>query len=175
VIETIAFFTGLLHGVDPSKGWLFALYLYLHRKSLRYPALAFSFAWLGHAAAIYASLPVAFAYPQALPAALLAAGLLGLRHREFLKPWSGVEKALLSSYLFGFLHGTGFALVAICGAGAATMAVFHMVGMALGGLAMFAAAAAVGTRLVKKVWINYDLVWSSILFATAAVYLAKLI
>ncbi|MCS6780177.1 MAG: hypothetical protein NZ555_10810 [Geminicoccaceae bacterium] len=186
---------GAFHGLNPAMGWLFAVALGLHRGSARVVAWAMAPIALGHALSVAATLLLFLALGTVLElallrrlagACLLAWALWVLRRghprRVRVGMTTGAAGLLLWSFTMATAHGAGLmllpALVPICFAGshlphlATTSARAFLVVLVHSG-AMLATTAAVaflvyrvlGVAILRRAWINLDLLWASALVA----------
>jgi hypothetical protein len=191
---------GLLHGLNPAMGWLFAVALGLHRGSQRIVLLSLVPITVGHAAAVAAVLLAVLALGLVLDhtillrlAALVLIGwalwhaLYGHRRRVRVGMQTGLMGLVLWSFLMASAHGAGLmlipALAPICGSAPAATAATFSTPLALAALAihsavMLATIAAVsllvynwtGVDFLRRSWINVDLIWVAVL-ATCGVAL----
>lgn len=189
---------GALHGLNPAMGWLFAVALGIQREDRwavwrALPPLA-----AGHGLAIAAAVGAAAGLGLVLPAAalrwivagaLLALGLWQLRrhrHPRFGGMRVGPRDLVAWSFLVATAHGAGLMAVPLAlGAGSvhgshlATSAARN--GTALAATAVHTTgyllitallAAAVYERsalhLLRRAWVNIDVVWAGSLVLTAA-------
>ena len=189
---------GAFHGANPAMGWLFAVGLALHRGS-RAPLLwALPPLALGHALSV--GLVVAAVVLAGVlidrGAIQLAAGVFllgwavyhyvyGHRHRVRVGMTTGVAGLTLWSFLMATAHGAGLmlmpALMPLClaapaGAGTALAAVMAVGLHTLAMLAMTALLAGVvyewvGLAILRRAWLNLDLLWTGALALTGALLL----
>lgn len=193
---------GAFHGLNPGMGWLFAVALGLNRRDRRIVWLSLLPIALGHAlsvAAVAAAFVWAgvlidariFSIGSGLT--LIGWGLYhwryGHRHRVRVGMQTGLAGLGFWSFLMATGHGAGLmlwpALMPICfpagaepGAGAplATAAL----GIGLHTLAMLAVTAAIavavyewiGLELLRRAWINLDLIWTIALVAAGALLIS---
>jgi hypothetical protein len=175
-----AIFLGVLHGADPGRGWLFAVYSYVLTKDRGKALLTLSALWGGHSIGIMATY-------------LAAAPLLGLRHlaaaavaslsavplihgklnpHGLARPWSRTSFLAISSALAGFAHGGGLVLAAICGLSPwAYLAHVFSVYLTSG---IMAAVFAKSLTALKKIYINFDYLYAATGVATAIYLVAGL-
>ncbi len=190
---------GAFHGMNPGMGWLFAVALGMqeHRAAAVWRALAPL--TLGHVLAIGAALLTAVVAGVALPANVLkyavAALLIGLgalrllRHRHPRLGGMRVGMARLTawSFLMATAHGAGLMVVPVflgMAAPAEAGHSCHTAGAATGlaatavhgaGYLIVTAAVAwivfekLGLGLLRKAWVNLDVIWAAALVATGAV------
>jgi hypothetical protein len=186
---------GAFHGLNPGMGWLFAVALGMHRHDRRIVLLSVAPIALGHAlsVALVAALFVWVGLlidPHALRIAcgimLIAWGLYhwgyGHRHRVRFGMQAGLLGLAVWSFLMAMAHGAGLmlwpALMPLClGAasepGRAGPMTTALLGVGVHTLAMLAVTAAiaiavyewVGVEILRRAWINLDLVWMSALLA----------
>jgi len=190
---------GAFHGLNPGMGWLFAVALGLHRQDRRLVWLSPIPIALGHvlsivvvaAAFVWAGLVV---YPSA---ARIGAGLLligwafyhwryGHRHRVRFGMQVGLVGLAAWSFLMATAHGAGLmlwpALMPLCrsavGAPVAPLST-ALAGIGLHALTMLAVTTAVavtvhewvGLGVLRRAWLNVDLVWTLMLLATGGLLL----
>lgn len=187
---------GMFHGLNPAMGWLFAVALGLHRRSRGVVVLALAPIALGHALSIWIVAAVVVALgvaidPQVFRVAasviLLGAAAFhwfyGHRHRIRVGMTTGLAGLVAWSFLMASAHGAGLmlvpALLPLCvgpsaiGAGsiwiAAAAAGVHTLAMLLvtGGIAL-AVFDWLGLGLLRRGWINFDLLWTVMLVGGAA-------
>ena len=184
---------GAFHGLNPAMGWLFAVALGLHRGDRRIVWLSALPLALGHALSVGA-VAIAFVAAGFVidpKAVRLAAGVImigrafyhwryGHGRRVRFGMQAGFAGLTVWSFLMATAHGAGLmlwpVLMPVClGAGAdvAGGLTTAFAGVALHTLAMLAVATAVavavyewiGVEILRRAWINVDLVWSFALVA----------
>ncbi len=189
---------GAFHGLNPAMGWLFAVALGLHRNDRRVVWLALLPITVGHAlsvAAVAAAI-VALGIIVDGRGVTAAAGLIliawalyhwryGSRHRVRVGLQTGLAGLGLWSFLMATGHGAGLmlwpVLMPLCfpaGVAAGTVDPFvpALLGVGLHTLAMPAVTAAIavtvyewlGLEMLRRAWINLDLIWSLALAAAGA-------
>ena len=189
---------GAFHGLNPAMGWLFAVALGLHRNDRRVVWLALLPIAVGHAlsvAAVAAAI-VALGIIVDGRGVTAAAGLIliawalyhwryGSRHRVRVGLQTGLAGLGLWSFLMATGHGAGLmlwpVLMPLCfpaGVAAGTVDPFvpALLGVGLHTLAMLAVTAAIavtvyewlGLEMLRRAWINLDLIWSLALAAAGA-------
>ena len=189
---------GAFHGLNPGMGWLFAVALGLNRHDARIVWLSVGPIALGHAlsvalvAAAFVWLGVlvdARALGVACGLALIGWALYhwsyGHRHRVRFGMQTGLLGLAAWSFLMATAHGAGLmlwpALMPLCAgaaseperAGAMTTA---LLGVGVHTLAMLIVTTAiavavyhwVGVEILRRAWINLDLVWTLALLAAGA-------
>jgi len=191
---------GLFHGLNPAKGWLFAVALGLHRGSQRVVLLSLVPITLGHAAAVAAVLLAVLALGLVIDhamllrvAALVLIGwalwhaLYGHQRRVRVGMQTGLVGLVLWSFLMASGHGAGLMLIPalqpLCSAVQPAKGATYDVPIALAALGvhsavMLATIAAVslivynwtGVDFLRRGWINVDLIWVAVL-ATCGVIL----
>ena len=187
---------GAFHGLNPAMGWLFAVALGLHRQSRATVMISLVPIAAGHAVSIAAVAALLVAAGAIVPQNLVRAGsgllLLGWagyhwrfghRHRVRFGMQTGLWGLAAWSFLMATAHGAGLmlwpALMPSCFPGdspasgplAATLA-----GVGIHTLAMVATTAVVaaliyewlGVGLLRRAWLNLDLVWTFALVAAGA-------
>jgi hypothetical protein len=190
---------GAFHGVNPGMGWLFAVALGMqeHRRAAVYRAML-PLA-LGHGLAIAAALAVAVLVGAVVPLQLIrwcvAGALLVLgisrffshRHPQWVGMQVGMKDLTVWSFLMASAHGAGLMVLPLVVGAAVTphcathsmtadasSAVWATVVHSVGYLTVSAAVAVVvfeklGVGLLRKVWINLDVVWAVALIVTSIV------
>jgi hypothetical protein len=191
---------GLFHGLNPAMGWLFAVALGLHRGSRWVVLGALPPIALGHALSIglVAIAVLTLGTVVDLGMVRVAGGMLlvawaiyhwlyGHRHRVRVGMTAGFAGLALWSFLMASAHGAGLmlvpALIPLCQAepvrDAGPLAISLAATAAHTG-AMLAATGAiallvydlVGLEVLRRGWINFDLVWDVMLLATGALLIA---
>ena len=189
---------GAFHGLNPAMGWLFAVALGLHRNDRRVVWLSLLPIAVGHAlsvAAVAAAI-VALGVIVEGRGVTVAAGLIltawalyhwryGSRHRVRVGLQTGLAGLGLWSFLMATGHGAGLmlwpVLMPLCfpaGVAAGTVDPFvpALLGVGLHTLAMLSVTAAIavtvyewlGLAMLRRAWINLDLIWSLALAAAGA-------
>jgi hypothetical protein len=188
---------GAYHGLNPGMGWLFALALGLQQRSERAVWRSLLPISIGHAVSIVlvAALVLAAGHLLSIAtlrvmtaATLLTFGIVKLltyyRHPRWVGMRVGMRDLFLWSFLMAAAHGAGLmvapSLLEISaaegppaswtsGAGVLLAVVLHTLSM----LAVMAIVAAVvyrklGLKILRKSWINFDLIWAAALLAVGA-------
>jgi hypothetical protein len=180
---------GAFHGLNPAMGWLFAVALGLHRQSRTVVVASLVPIAIGHAASVALVAGLLVLAGALVPPNLvrLGAGALllawaawhwrfGHRHRVRFGMLTGLGGLAAWSFLMATAHGAGLmlwpALLPACLAGAPGTGLAGPMGAALAGigihtLAMAATAALVavlmhdwlGLAVLRKAWLNVDLLW----------------
>jgi hypothetical protein len=177
---------GAFHGLNPAMGWLFAVALGLHRRDRTIVWLAPVPIALGHAVAVGIA-AAAFVWAGLIVDARwlrIGAGLVligwavyvwrfGHRHRVRFGMQAGLAGLAAWSFLMASGHGAGLmlwpALMPLCasaGSGAGVLST-AIAGIALHTLAMLVVTTALavatyewlGLEMLKRAWINVDLLW----------------
>jgi hypothetical protein len=191
---------GAFHGLNPAMGWLFAVALGLHRNDRRVVWLSLLPIAAGHAlsVAVVAAAVVSLGLLVdgrvlgiAAGTALIAWALYYWRYGSHHRVRVGLQTGLLGLGLWSFLmataHGAGLmlwpALMPLCFPGGAAASASGPVAPALAGiglhtLAMLSVTGAiavtvyewVGLAILRRAWINLDLIWSLAL-TTAGLWL----
>jgi hypothetical protein len=189
---------GAFHGVNPAMGWLFAVALALHRRSRATLLWAIPSLALGHALSIglVAAAMVAAGVLIDRRSIQLGSGLIllgwagyhyayGHRQRVRIGMTTGLAGLVLWSFLMAMAHGAGLmilpALMPLCLAapsGAGTAAVAGMaVGLHTGAMLIVTALLSaviyewVGLAVLRRAWLNVDLLWMSALALTGILLL----
>lgn len=185
---------GAFHGINPAMGWLFAVALGLHRRSRRAVLLAIPPMAIGHALsiAIVAGAVLALGFGGSANLVRVASGAIlilwaayhfryGHRHRVRVGMTTGFAGLVLWSFLMASAHGAGLmlipALIPLCGAMAQPLSGPLYISLAAVGLhtlttLLVSGAIAllvyewVGLEILRRGWINFDLLWSFSLVAT---------
>ncbi len=193
---------GAFHGLNPGMGWLYAVALGLHRQDRRIVWLAPIAIALGHAASVGAAtaflLWAGFAFEAR--GARLVTGLAligwavyhwryGHRHRVRFGMQVGLVGLGLWSFLMATAHGAGLmlwpVLLPLCispnaGAPSADPLPIIVAGLALHTLAMLLVTAVIavavyewiGLEVLRRAWINVDLLWTAALIVAGVLLLA---
>jgi hypothetical protein len=189
---------GAFHGLNPAMGWLFAVALGLHRNDRRVVWLALLPIAVGHALSVAAVAVAIVSLGIIVDGrgVTAAAGLIliawalyhwryGSRHRVRVGLQTGLAGLGLWSFLMATGHGAGLmlwpVLMPLCfpaGVAAGTVDPFvpALLGVGLHTLAMLAVTAAIavtvyewlGLAMLRRAWINLDLIWSLALAAAGA-------
>lgn len=193
----VLFLLGCYHGINPGMGWLFAVARGLQERSDRAVLSTIPPIALGHAASIAAIVVLAGVLEWRLPSAtvklvagalLLAFGtykLVRARHPR----WVGMRVGFWGLTSWGFLmasaHGAGLMLVpvlSLCGPHGSALAAaaaswpltvsLHTAGYLLVmSLAALLVYRRFGVAILRKGWINLDVIWAAALVTTGMVAL----
>jgi hypothetical protein len=191
---------GAFHGLNPAMGWLFAVALGQHRHDRRVVWLSLLPIAVGHALSVaaVAILVVVAGVLIDVPGVTFGAGLFligwalfhwiyGARHRVRVGMRTGLAGLGLWSFLMATSHGAGLmlwpVLMPLCfpggvAAGASRPFGPALLGVGLHTLAMLAVTALIaitvyewiGLAVLRRAWINLDLVWT-IALAVAGIVL----
>ena len=191
---------GAFHGLNPGMGWLFAVALGLHRQERQAVWLALVPIALGHAASV-AVVGLVFLWlgwlvdgrALRLSAALVLIGWalyhwrFGHRHRVRFGMQVGLAGLFAWSFLMATGHGAGLmmwpALMPLClpsGSAAANgWLAAGLTGVGVHALAMLSVTAAVGAtvyewvglEVLRRAWLNIDVLWGAALILTAMLML----
>ena len=186
---------GAFHGLNPAMGWLFAVALGLHRNERRVVWLSLLPIAAGHALSIALVAVAVVSAGMLIDGRTLGivAGLTliawalyhwryGAHHRVRVGLQTGLLGLSLWSFLMATAHGAGLmlwpALMPLCFSAGAAASASGSIGPALAGvglhtLAMLAVTGAiaivvfewVGVAIVRRTWINLDLIWTLTLVA----------
>jgi len=192
---------GAFHGLNPAMGWLFAVALGLHRQSRKVVFVSLLPIAFGHAISIAVAVGLLVAGGYLVPGNVvrIGAGLLllgwaayhwrfGHRHRVRFGMQTGLLGLGIWSFLMATAHGAGLmlwpVLMPLCLPGAAGGQLGGPIAAALTGvgihtLAMVATTGVVatlvyewlGVEILRRAWLNVDLIWTVALVATGAVLL----
>jgi hypothetical protein len=192
---------GAFHGLNPAMGWLFAVALGMHRQSRAVVMLSLVPIAIGHAVSIAAVAGLLVAAGTIVPQnhVRIGSGLLllawaayhwryGHRHRVRFGMQSGLLGLAVWSFLMATAHGAGLmlwpALMPLClpggEAGSGGPVVATLVGVGIHTLAMVATTAVVaaivfewlGLGLLRRAWVNVDLLWVLALLVTGGLLLS---
>lgn len=193
---------GAYHGLNPAMGWLFALALGLQQRSASAIWLALPPIALGHAASLGIVAGAVLALGRVIPFAvldvaaavlLLAFGAWKLRRWARHPRWVGMRVSQRDLVAWSFLmaagHGAGLmvapSLLAIAGdpGGANAASELRALVLAVGvhTLAMLVVMAVVawivyrklGLAVLRRGWLNFDLIWAAALLLVGALSLAR--
>lgn len=186
---------GAFHGLNPAMGWLFAVALGLHRNERRVVWLSLLPIAAGHALSIALVAVAVVSAGMLIDGRALAivAGLTliawalyhwryGAHHRVRVGLQTGLLGLGVWSFMMATAHGAGLmlwpALMPLCFSAGAAASASGSIGPALAGvglhtLAMLAVTGAiaivvfewVGVAIVRRTWINLDLIWTLTLVA----------
>ena len=186
---------GAFHGLNPAMGWLFAVALGLHRNERRVVWLSLLPIAAGHALSIALVAVAVVSAGMLIDGRTLAivAGLTliawalyhwryGAHHRVRVGLQTGLLGLGVWSFMMATAHGAGLmlwpALMPLCFSAGAAASASGSIGPALAGvglhtLAMLAVTGAiaivvfewVGVAIVRRTWINLDLIWTLTLVA----------
>jgi len=192
---------GAFHGLNPAMGWLFAVALGMHRKSLDAVLVALPPIAFGHALSIAMVAAGAIAAGMlvemktlyvASGIALIGAALYhfvyGRRHRVRFGMQASLTGLAVWSFLMATAHGAGLmilpTLIPLCLSGSPLDSLTGSLTLALAGVllhtgAMLCVIAVVaiavyqwiGLAILRSGWINVDLVWTAALAATGVLQL----
>jgi len=190
---------GAYHGLNPGMGWLFAVALGMQEKTARAVVRSLVPIALGHAAAIGTVVLIAALMQIVVPLNYLKLAVAGMlvalgiyriaRGRHF--AWGGMQVGFRDLTIWSFLmasaHGAGLmVLPVVLGLSATDHAHMHGGGPMTGALATLVHTAAylamtaviallvyekLGLALLRKAWINLDLVWAAALIVTGCLAL----
>jgi hypothetical protein len=191
---------GLFHGVNPAMGWLFAVALGLHRGSRRAILLALPPIALGHALSVWLVALAAILLGVVVDARVFHWGagavligwagyhsLYGHRHRVRVGMTAGFAGLALWSFTMATTHGAGLmlvpALIPLCldkslpgepslALSAAAVAVHGAAMLAVTGAIALVVYDWLGLEVLRRGWINFDLLWSGALVAVGALLIA---
>jgi hypothetical protein len=190
---------GAFHGLNPAMGWLFAVALGLHRHSRALVYVSLLPIAAGHALSVAVAVALLVAAGTVLPGNLvrIGSGLLllgwaayhwrfGHRHRVRFGMQTGLLGLGIWSFLMATAHGAGLmlwpVLMPYCAPAAGSdggPAFLALIGVGIHTVAMLAVTAAiagivyewVGVEILRRAWLNVDLVWTVALVATGALLL----
>jgi len=187
---------GAFHGLNPAMGWLFAVALGLqeHRRTAVLAALVPIAA--GHAASVavvgLALAAAGLAVPLrdlrlAAAVVLIAFGLFRLlrpyAHPRWVGMRVGFRDLVLWSFVMASAHGAGLMLAPVflglpgpaghvhAGGGLVILAVHTAAMLLVMGAVALAIYETVGLALLRRAWVNLDLVWAAALLVVGAAML----
>jgi len=195
---------GAFHGLNPAMGWLFAVALGLHRQSRAVVAVSLLPIAAGHLASVVVVAGLLVVLGTLVPGRLIqiTSGALllawaawhwryGHRHRVRFGMQVGLVGLGVWSFLMATAHGAGLmllpALMQTCigatAGGAQGPLPTALAGIGLHTLAMAATAVMVagvvyewlGVAVLRRAWLNVDLLWIGALAATGLMLLATAI
>jgi hypothetical protein len=189
---------GAFHGLNPGMGWLFAVALGMHRRDRRIVWLSAVPIALGHAVSVAAVAAAFFwlgvlvdAHALRIVSGTILIGwalyhwCYGHRHRVRFGMQAGLVGLGVWSFLMATAHGAGLmlwpVLMPLCIAAASTPdragpLATAAIGVGLHTLAMLAVTMAmavavyewIGVEIMRRAWINVDLIWVAALVAAGA-------
>jgi hypothetical protein len=185
---------GIFHGLNPAMGWLFAVALGLHRGSRRAVIVALVPLAAGHAVSIgiVAGAALVLGAVADLSAVQAAAGVVlliwagyhfvyGHRHRVRVGMTVSVVGLAVWSFLMATAHGAGLmlvpALLPLCSGMPAlagrsllialtAVAVHTLATLLVTGVVAMVVYEWLGLGVLRRGWINFDLLWTGALVAT---------
>jgi hypothetical protein len=190
---------GAFHGLNPAMGWLFAVALGMHRQSRAVVMVSLVPIAIGHAVAIADGAGLLVAAGTVVPQTLvrIGSGLLllawaayhwryGHRHRVRFGMQTGLLGLAVWSFLMATAHGAGLmmwpALMPLCLPGseagdpiAATLAAVGIHTLAMVATTVLVAAIVfewLGLALLRRAWVNVDLLWVLALLVTGGLLLS---
>jgi hypothetical protein len=191
---------GAFHGLNPAMGWLFAVALGLHRHSRRIVWLSPLSIAVGHALsiALVAGAFVMAGLAIDLRGLRIGAGLIligwalyywryGHRHRVRTGMQAGLAALAVWSFLMATSHGAGLmlwpVLMPLCFPQAEPFSIgalpTALLGIAVHTLAMLVVTTAiavavyewVGVEILRRAWVNVDLIWTVAMIAAGGLLL----
>ncbi|NGX42364.1 MAG: hypothetical protein K940chlam7_00644 [Chlamydiae bacterium] len=190
----IIFGLGLYHGINPAMGWLLATSLGFQRKSTKALFVALVVLTLGHLLSItmvvlgYMELQKIIPKPIVEWTVVFLLLTCGTYHllRKGHRSWLGLQSSYLSvgfwSFLIATAHGAGVMLLPFLADTeptfpvSALVIIIHSLGYLLtSSLAAVFIYSTVNLKLLKKSWINFDLIWAYSLLLTGAFFALFLI
>jgi hypothetical protein len=196
---SMLFLLGAYHGINPGMGWLFAVARGMQEQRARAVAWSLPPIALGHALAIGAVVLIAGLAQAALPltyiriavALLVSLGIFKAIRSRHLR-WGGMQvgfrQLTIWSFLMASAHGAGLMVLPVvlaagphahhhAASSGAAGGVWATLIHTLGYFAVTAAAALLvyqkfGLAMLRRSWINLDLIWAIALVVTGLVALA---
>ena len=192
------FLLGAYHGINPGMGWLFAVARGMQEHRARAVAWSLPPIALGHALSIGVVVVLAGLAQVALPLPYIRIGVAGalvglglyklIRSRHF--RWGGMQvgfrELTIWSFLMASAHGAGLMVLPVVLAGphahhyaapqVAANSVWATLIHTVGYLTVTAGVALLvyqkfGLALLRRAWLNLDLIWAIALVATGCVAL----
>lgn len=192
------FLLGAYHGINPGMGWLFAVARGMQEHRMRAVAWSLPPIALGHALSIGVVVLIAGLAQVALPLVYIRIGVAGvlvglgvyklIRTRHF--RWGGMRvgfrELTIWSFLMASAHGAGLMVLPVmlagphmhhhAGAQGAAYGVWATLFHTLGYFTVTAAAALLvyqkfGLAMLRRSWLNLDLIWAIALVVTGVVAL----
>jgi hypothetical protein len=187
---------GAFHGLNPAMGWLFAVALGLHRRSRRVVIVSLIPIAAGHAlsiltiaAAVVVGAEIDSSALRPVAGAILIGwalyrALYGHRHRVRIGMTTGLSGLLVWSFLMASAHGAGLmlmpALLPLCAnsmglyesalaISLAAVGVHTLATLAVTGAVALVVYDRLGVDILRKRWINFDIVWTGMLVLTGVV------
>jgi len=194
---SMLFLLGAYHGINPGMGWLFAVARGMQEHRARAVAWSLPPIALGHGLSIGIVVLVAGLAQVALPLTYIRIGvamlLVGLGASKLIRSrhlrWGGMQVGFRDLTIWSFLmasaHGAGLMVLPVVLAGshahhhiasAGVTGVWATLIHTLGYLTVTAAAALLvyqkfGLAMLRRSWINLDLIWAIALIVTGCVAL----
>jgi hypothetical protein len=182
---------GAYHGLNPGMGWLFAVALGMQEQKGSAVARSLVPIAVGHAAAIGSVVLTTALLGMTLPLVVIryfvAAVLVGLgiycpvrhQHPRWVRMQVGFRDLTLWSFLMASAHGAGLMVVPVLLSSNTVEAQGRMAGhnhisptvSPLTGMLTWVVYRKLGLALLRKAWLNFDLVWAAALVATGLVTL----
>jgi hypothetical protein len=190
---------GAFHGINPAMGWLFAVGLGLQEGRRGAVLTALAPLALGHAVSVGAVMLVIHAARLAVPPGTLRIGaasvLIGFGLFRLVRPWLhprwvgmqvGFGDLTLWSFLMSSAHGAGLMLAPVVlglpadpgtgsrasVAGGLLLLALHTLAMlVVMGLIALAVYEILGLGLLRRAWLNLDLLWAVALLLAGVVTL----
>jgi hypothetical protein len=181
---------GAFHGANPAMGWLFAVARGLQSGRRATVLASLAPIVLGHAisiALVIAGVEVLRGLVDATVLQFAAASSLigfgawrlarGYRHRFRVGMVAGFGDLMLWSFLMATAHGAGLMLAPVLlvlpiADGLAALAAHTAAMLAVMGLIAWAVFEWIGLALLRRGWINLDLLWSAVLIGAGTLLLA---
>jgi hypothetical protein len=179
---------GAFHGINPAMGWLFAVGLGLQEGRRGAVLAALAPLGLGHAVSVGAVIVALDAARLAVAPGILRIGaasvLIGFGLFRLVRPWAhprwvgmqvGFRDLTLWSFLMSSAHGAGLMLAPVVfglpsshgdaprapfAAGLALLGLHTLAMFAVMGLVAVAVYQVLGLGLLRRAWVNLDLLWA---------------
>jgi hypothetical protein len=188
---------GAFHGINPGMGWLFAVALGMQERRRGAVYRAMLPLAIGHALSIAGAIAIAIAIGAILPlrairwavaAVLLALGIVRLfrhGHPRWVGMRVGMKDLTVWSFLMATAHGAGLMVLPVVlgdpsvhlhaghaagvqASSAAWATVVHSVAyLGVSALIALIVYEKIGVGLLRRAWINFDVVWAVALIVTA--------
>lgn len=178
---------GVIHGANPAMGWLLGVYYGLTHRGLKNLYVAETVVMGGHILSVVLILGPIYYLLQSLmlPTLVIAGGIIFYiayrlarmgKHRNFGLNF-GLKKLFALGFLLALLHASSLPLLSIfCFtqpsslglSGMITLFSAHSLGAILSIYGLSTLTYAAGISLLKRIWINFELIWLAALALIAA-------
>ena len=170
---------GAFHGINPGMGWLFGVFMAVYKKSKLHLFLTILTISTGH---ILSVIPVIAAYqairpywdlvPLAASILLISFGVYGItRHYKHARIdiRVGYKQLFSWGFILGFSHGSGISLLPFTNINLLILTTVHYAATLITMLLIaFITTYIIGLTILKRIWINFDLLWGAFLIIIGA-------